>query len=56
MAGNETPNRESQRAQPPRDDQGVTAHERTYGAFMRLVGYALAGVAVVLIGLAIFLL
>jgi len=38
----------------PHEAEGA-AHRRTYGAFMRFVGYGLAAVALVLILLAIFL-
>lgn len=38
------------------DDSMLESHKRSYQAFMRLLGYSTAGVAVVLILLAIFLL
>jgi len=37
------------------DETSAAAHQRTYATFMRLVAYALAAVALVLILLAIFL-
>lgn len=41
---------------PPSKDSHAETHKRTYSTFMRLVGYAVGGVALVLILLAIFLL
>jgi len=38
------------------DDPTFESHKRSYQVFMRLLGYSTAGVAVVLILLAIFLL
>jgi hypothetical protein len=57
MAGENAQDRETQRTQPAPspDDGAATAHRRTYGAFMRFVGYGLAAVALVLILLGIFL-
>lgn len=54
--GEESADMVTQSQTPPSDEPSLESRKQTYQAFMRLIGFSTAGVAIVLVLLAIFLL